>query len=196
MNEFYIKVASLSKSAIFTILVASSLVYWGAFFDQGDSLKADINRLRRMIEEETNKEQKSDIALKEVDMVRSSLEALSQQLGLVSAQLPRDINMAEVIKTIDLISKESGLKITEKIPKELKKDQSIEILPLSIVAEGSYPQLVRFVYYVTSIERIYRIVSLKVNSDLNRPDKSITANMEIASFRFVYEEGGKNQERR
>jgi Tfp pilus assembly protein PilO len=163
--------------------------YFSFIYDDGSALSAEINKARSELEVERGKEEESELALKEVDIVKSSLEALTQQFNLVSAQLPRELQMGEVIRTVDIMSRQSELIIRTKEPKPSVKEKGIEVLPIQITADGTFSQVVKFLHYLTAIERIFRIQSLNIRSDEDgQNNKVIKIRLDLASYRFVPEE--------
>jgi Tfp pilus assembly protein PilO len=189
LEEFLIKVSSLSKPALLMFSAGVTLVYFSFFYDDGSTLKAAISRAQAELQAEREKEKESDLALKEIDTVKTYLEALTQQFNIVSAKLPRELQMAEVIRTVDIMSKQAELTIRTKEPRPLIKEQGIEVLPIQITADGSFSQIVRFLHYITATERIFRIQSLNLKADEDsRNSKAIKIRLDVASYRFVPEE--------
>jgi len=189
LTEFFIKLSSLSRTSILVLSVGVTFLYYSLLYDDGSSLKEAISNAEKELALEREKEKESDFALKEVEIVRSSLEALTQQFNVVSAQLPRDLQMAEVIRIVDSISKLSEITIRTKEPKTTIKEQVIEVLPIQITADGTFSQLIKFLYYVTAIERIFRVQSLNIQSEEDGKAKNATirVRVDIASYRFVPE---------
>lgn len=187
LTEFLIKVSSLSRSTLIILSVGVTFFYYSFLYDDGSSLKLAISNAEKEIALEREKEKESDYALKEVEIVKASLADLNQQFKLVSAQLPRDLQMAEVIRIVDNIAKLAELTIRTKEPKPTTKEQVIEVLPIQITADGTFSQLVKFLHYVTGIERIFRLQRLNIVSEDGGSAKnsSIKIRIDIASYRFL-----------
>lgn len=190
LNELFIKLSSLSRSALVMISGAVTFIYYSAIYDDGSAVTAAIASTQAELVIQREKEKESDIAIREVDIVKSSLEALTQQFNIVSAQLPRELQMAEVIRMVDVIAKQSELTIRTKEPKPYSKDKGIEVLPIQITADGNFSQIVKFLHYLTAVERIFRVNSVVIRTEEeNRTNVSlIKLKMDVASYRFVPEE--------
>jgi len=190
LDELLIKISSLSRSATLMLAAGVTFFYFSFLYDDGSVLITAINNAKAELELEREKEKESDLAIKEVDVVKNSLDALTQQFNVVSAQLPRELQMSEVIKTVDLVSKQSELTIRTKEPKPSIKEQGIEVLPIQIKADGTFGQIVKFLHYITAIERIFRVqsVNLSTEEDNRSGNRSIQIKLDVASYRFIPEE--------
>lgn len=195
MNEYLLRLSGFSKTSV----VFFSLILGGAYFsfmyDDGTGFKTQIEQARADLEKEKEKEKESDLALKEIDLVKASLESLTQQFNLVSARLPREIQMAEVFKIIDGIARKSELSIKKMEPQTSRKEQVIEIVPIQITAEGKYYELIKFLHYVTSIERIFRVQNLQVRAqDEARMGAPVKITLDLVSYRFLPSEVTSTQQ--
>ena len=115
---------------------------------------------------------------------------------MVSAQLPRDLQISEVIRIIDMLSRKAELNVKTKEPKPSSRERGIEVLPIQITADGNFSQIVKFVYYVTAIERIFRVQSLNLQADEDgrSGNKTIKMKLDVASFRFVPDSSERQKE--
>lgn len=186
MNSFLIRVAALSlQKALFVGLGLTAFWYF-SMFDDGQSLQNRIDKTAADIKIEKNKEKDADAALKEITMVKASLGSLADQFKIVSAQLPTDIQMSEIIRTVDKVSKATGLNVKTKEPKNSIKQDLVEVLPLSVSAEGSYSEVTSFFYYLSSLERIVRVKGFKMTAPTDiRKSKKLQLAAEVVSYKFV-----------
>jgi Tfp pilus assembly protein PilO len=193
LNEVLIKLSSLSRSMLVIASLGTTFFFYSFLYDDGTSLESNILTAKNDLQVEREKEKESDLALKEVEKVKGALEALTQQFNVVSSQLPRDFNMAEVIRIVDNVATKSELTIRGKEPKSLSKDKFIEMLPIQISADGHFNQVIQFLYYITAIERIFRVQSLNIRSegDFQSKNTLIKIRMDLSSYRFVSEEVSK-----
>lgn len=192
MNNFLMRMASMTtRKAIFFGLIATG-VWYSLMFNDGSQLQTRLQKIDQDLQAERAKERESDAALKEIAAVQASLGNLSDQFRTVSAQLPTDIQMAEIIRTVDKVSQATGLTVKGKEPRTSIKQDMIEILPLRVSAEGTFAEITSFFYYLSTIERIVRIKSFKMNAPVEfRRNQRLNLEADIVSYKFVPPEGPK-----
>ena len=186
MNGLLIKLASFSAQKALLIGGMITAFWYFTVFNDGAELHSKIDVLDKTIKEEKSKEQESDAALKEIAAVQASVGALSDQFKLVSAQLPTDIQMAEIIRTVDKVSQATGLNVKTKEPKPSERKDVIEIMPLHVTAEGGFNEVTMFFYYLSTIERIVRVKSFIITAP-NEFKKTTKLNLDadVVSYKFI-----------
>lgn len=156
----------LSAFSIQSILILSLMLtgfYFLGLYDDGSELEAVTNKVKGEILEQQKTEKESDMALEDIEQVRLAYGALSEQFKLVSAQLPSTIEQTEILNIVDQISKQSGLTVKRKEWRDLRKDGTvIETLPMKIMGEGTYPEIITFVNRVAEIERLVSTGALSI----------------------------------
>lgn len=203
INNLLITLASFSlQKALLAGLVAGGLYYF-LLYNDGSIIQKQITEVQAEISKEEMASAESDAALREVEQVRIAVGALTDQFKLVSAAIPADIQMADIIRAIDTVAKAAGVVIKSKEPRiNLNKDFYEEI-PLDITLEGGYSQIAMFMYYTTSMERIMRVRNFTLSRATESASKGSISNSgklsfdgQIVSFRFIGNaapkpEGGK-----
>lgn len=193
MNEYMIKLSSFGRGSLVIISLVLTGIFYVLLYDDGSSIEQRIAQVRSELQIEREKEVESDIAIREVDLVRNAIEALTQQFNVVSAQLPRELQMAEVIRIVDEVASISELNVRTKEPRPIVKEQGIDVLPIQITADGKFPQIIKFLHFMTSIERIFRvqIVNMKSENEM-KPGTPIRVRFDISSYRFVPDQSNKS----
>ena len=192
MNPLLLKVATLSvRGALISGGVLTGIWYFFIFNDGGD-LQSKISNLDKDIQVEKTKEKESETALKEIAATQAAVGALADQFRIVSAQLPTDNQMAEIIRTVDKVAQVSGLSVKTKEPKPSIRHSVVEILPLHVTAEGTFSEITTFFYYLSTIERIVRVRSFVMSAPLDL-QKSTKVHLEsdVVSYKFIGSEANK-----
>ncbi len=194
MNNLFRKLGTMSsQKALFFGLCLTGLWYF-SLFDDGSAVSAKIADIQVKMKVEKAKEAESDAALSEIAAVQASVGALSDQFKLVSAQLPSDIEMAEIIRTVDKVSQATGLVVKEKEPKPSIQHDVIEVMPLRVQAEGTFGELTMFFYYLSTIERIVRVKSFTITGPTEMKkgaSNKLRLDANIASYKFLPLEASK-----
>jgi|GEM_PF-4198557 len=163
MGGFLDRLSSLSVQSVLILSLMLTGVYFLGIYDDGSELEAVTAKVKGEIQEQQKTEKESDAALADIEQVRLAYGALSEQYKLVSAQLPSTIEQTEILGIVDQISKQSGLTVKRKEWRDLRKDGSvIETLPMKIMGEGTYPEIITFVNRVAEIERMVSTGALSI----------------------------------
>lgn len=192
INTILFRLAGLSmqRALIFALIAAG--FFYVSLYDDGAVLEKKITELHAKITTEQTRSQESDIALKELEQYRSSVGGLNQQFKIAAQQLPSEISASEILKSIDTISKSTGVSIKSKEPKLSVKEDILEMQPLHVVVHGSYSEITMFLYYLSSMERITRVVNFTftqpdVRDSAIKPDTLIFSG-EIVSYKYLSQE--------
>lgn len=178
---------SYQKAFIIGLLLAG--LYYLMMFDDGSSIQSQIQTVQASIAEEEQKAQQADAALKEVEQVRVTVGALSEQFRIVSQALPTDIQMSDIIRAVDAVSKSSGVSIKTKEPRPTINREYYEEIPLRIAMEGTYSEVTLFLYYLASTERIMKVNNFVISQQIQneRPTSRLLFEGQVVSYRFLGE---------
>lgn len=191
MNPVVNRIATLSINQAFMAGLILAALYYFTLFDDGSLLDQQAMSAKQQIDAERTKEKESDLALTRIKQLRDSYSALTEHFKVVSTQIPTDLQMSEIIRTVDTMAKTSGIVIKTKEPRLPMKEDILETLPIRIQAEGSFSEIAMFIYNLSTIERIYRVRSFNISgpSDVRNLSK-LKMEAELASFRFTGSEPG------
>lgn len=187
MNPWLLRLAALKVEQTFALALVVAVLYYMTLFDDGASIDAQIQAAKQQIATERTKEKESDEALARIKQLRESYSALTDQFKIVSTQIPTDMQMSEIIRTVDTMAKTSGILIKAKEPRLPIREDIVETLPIRVEAEGSYSELAMFIYNLSTIERIYRVRSFSIKGPAPEDKKTTRLHMdaEVASYRFA-----------
>jgi type IV pilus assembly protein PilO len=189
VNNLLLRFAMMTSQRILVLGVVFGLLYYFMFFDGGEKQKKRLAELNQKIKVEQARLPESQAALKEVDLVRASVAALGEQFTRVSQQLPSNIQMSEIIRTVDDLARVTGVSIKAKEPKSNVPRDVVEEVPLRINLEGSYSQITLFLYQIARLERLMKVKDFTISA----PRESVGENArlifegEVASFRLAGE---------
>lgn len=181
------KLGNLTTQSVLIAAILLTGVYYLAFFNDGAELDTLRAKLQTELTEQQKTEAEADRALAEIEQVRASFGALSEQFRLVSAQLPTNIEQTEILSLVDRLSKESGLSIKSKEWRELRKEGTVlEALPMRIAAEGSFPEIYAFVSKLADVERVITLGNVTITASRNsRQTTRSQLDLELKVYRFT-----------
>ena len=182
-----IRLASFSfqKCLVFSAILGG--IYYMMAFDDGSAVQAKILDTEKKVAEQEAQAQRSEAALKEVEQVRATVGALSEQFKTVSQALPSEVQMADIIRTVDFVSRKSGVSIKTKEPKPVVNRDYYEEIPLKITLEGTYAEVTTFLFYLASTERIMKVNNFTISMPQGR-DKGpgrLLFDGQVISYRFI-----------
>jgi type IV pilus assembly protein PilO len=199
INNILIRLAVMTMQRVAMIGVALAVVYYFTGYNDGSQVEASIQKVQADIQAAEGQAREAEAALKEVERVRAAVGALGEQFRVVSQALPSEVQMADIIRTVDTVSKTAGVSIKSKEPQSVINHDYYEEIPLKISMEGTYSEITMFLYYISSLERVMRVKSfvIAVADTRNRPQSPLSAvghldfEGQIESFRFIPENAAK-----
>lgn len=197
MNGLYIRLATLSPVKILILALGMTGVYYLMSYDDGARTLKSIQKTKAEYAEQQQIAEEGEIALREVEKMRARLIDLGEQYKAVSQALPEQLSMADVIRNIDGLAALAKVTVKAKEPKPAAVVGIYEQMPIDLTVEGSYSEIVQFLYYVGTIDRImtiggFSIVSpgLAVNP-LAKPDR-LSLSGQVMSYRLVTQNKSAN----
>ncbi len=196
INNILIQLASWTMQKALIASVIAGALYYFMLYDDGSSIQTQLNQVQSEIQTQEAKSAEADAALKKVEQLRVAGDALSDQFKLVSAAIPTDVQMSDIIRAVDTVARASAVSIKSKEPNAVINRDFYEEIPLSISLQGKFSQINMFLYYLTSMQRIMKVKEFtisRVNSGNNNTPLDNTMldfSGQIISYRFI----GKAQE--
>ncbi len=186
MSPQLVKIASLrfNQAVVFAGILTG--IFYYTMYDDGSVQDVRNQGLRQQIDAERLKEKESDQALDRIKQLKDSYALLTDQFKIASSQIPVEIQMSDIIRTVDLMAKTSNVTIKTKEPKATLKEDIIEVFPIRVIAEGGYSDLTKFFYNLSTIERIFKIRSFNIQAPTDtKKSQRLTLEVELASYRFI-----------
>ncbi len=189
INTVLMRLAAMSyRNALILAAIAGFIYFNSPLFDDGSDLQKQIDDTRKRADEQQALLVQSEQALREVEKVRKSVGALQEQFKSVTQQLPTEIVVSEIVRSVDMLGRTSGVSVKDKEPRPPSRQDFLEVHPLRIRAEGTYSELTNFMYFLASTERITRVRNFVFSIDGNRTGGGrLTFEGEVLSYRFVAE---------
>lgn len=188
MAQLFLQLAALSNRTAMIIAVVIGVMYYWMMYDDGSSVLTQINTIQQQIQVQEQKAGEADVALKEVEQVRTTVGELSEQFKVVSQALPSEVAMSDIIKTVDMVSRASGVSIKTKEPRPVVNREYYEEIPLKISMEGTYAEVTMFLYYLASTERIMKAnnfnLAVPTMGDKVTPGRLLFEG-QVVSYRFI-----------
>jgi type IV pilus assembly protein PilO len=200
INNVLLRLAVMTMQKVAIIGVALAVVYYFTMYNDGSTIETQIQKVQADVQQEEAKAQQAEAALKEVERVRAAVGALGEQFRVVSQALPSEVQMADIIRTVDTISKTAGVSVKSKEPQPVINHEYFEEIPLKISMEGTFSEVTMFLYYISSLERVMRIKSFVISIPQGNGNRSplspvghLNFDGQIESFRFIPEKASAAQ---
>jgi Tfp pilus assembly protein PilO len=187
------KLAALSqKSALLIGVVVGGFYYmWG--FDDGSKIKIQLNKAKDVLAKEKAVRAQSEAVMQEFGKQKEAFLNLESQYQMASQELPTDIGISEVLKSIDKLSEMTGVTVKSKEQGRtiLRKETQLELVPFTVVLEGGFSSLVQFLYYVSTLERVIRVKDFKISDESTKSPSNykgkVNLKVELLAFRMNVE---------
>lgn len=200
INGLLLKLAVLAPKKLLIFAGLAAVAYFFFIFDGGEKLQTRLTAVRKETAAEKRALPESQAAVKELEAIRQSLATMGDEFTKVAQKLPSNIDQAEMIRTVDEIARLTGVSIKTKEPKPNVRKEVIEEVPLKLTMEGSFTQLVLFMYQVARVERIMKVKDFSIvlgrETRETRVDSSrLSFEGEVVSYKFVGEQQDKSNPR-
>lgn len=104
MNPRLMKIATLKFNQAVVFGGILTFLYYSALYDNGATVDTQIAGIQTQIDAEKQKERESALALDRIKQLRESYALLTDQFKIASSQIPVEIQMSDIIRTVDLRS--------------------------------------------------------------------------------------------
>ncbi|MGE0632391.1 MAG: type 4a pilus biogenesis protein PilO [Pseudobdellovibrionaceae bacterium] len=149
--------SSLSMPKVVIVGLGLAGMYYWLMFPDVEKIKLQISQTRQELEIEKAKQAETQAAQKRQEELKQELADLSGRFSETSNRLPTEVNSSTLNKQINDVAKASGSVLKEIIPLPPTLNDFIEQIPVQVAAEGAYGEIVLFLYYLATGERISRI---------------------------------------
>lgn len=130
---------------------------------------------------------------KELEKFKQQVEKLNEDVKNALTQLPNEKEIPEILKTISSLGKESNLEFTLFRPKPEQSQQFLVIVPIELVALGSYHNIGTFFDKVGKLPRIINVVDFNMTKEKDtkdlkgkgEPQIMLRTSCMINTYRFV-----------
>lgn len=196
INNILIQLASWNMQKALIASVIAGALYYFMLYNDGSAIQLQLNQVQTEIQAQEAKSAEADAALKKVEQLRIAGDALSDQFKLVSAAIPTDVQMSDILRAVDTVARASAVSIKSKEPNPVINRDFYEEIPLTISLQGKFSQINMFLYYLTSMQRIMKVKEFTISksganiNNLPLNNSVLEFSGQIISYRFI----GKAQE--
>ncbi len=160
-----VKLADFTWQKVFLIaLVACGTYYW-LQFDDGASLDRGLVQARVELSKEEEMLAKTEKAMRDLERFKEELNNQQAQVREVMSFLPTQMNVSELVSTVQDRANSAGMRVTKSEPKdEISKVEFYEAMRFDIQLQGTYSQIAVFLSYLSKLPRLVTIdrISLRL----------------------------------
>ena len=187
LNRLLFWFASLDFGKLAGAMLITTFVFWYFILDDGSVLKNDIRRVGAEVNVEREKVKESERAIKESDTVKAQLSSLGDKYGEVTALIPQELPVSDVLRTISTTAALTGVNIKLQEPKPPSQRDILEEMPFKLLLEGTFSEVTMFLYYISTAERIMRVSNFSISLGGGTGQELGTVQFEgdLVAYRFV-----------
>jgi len=189
MNQILEKLSALSNGKALAIGLVLGALYYFMMYDDGSSQLAQIQALNQQLIDAEAKRKDTEATLQEEARMKDADGKLSEQYAFISKKLPSELKSSDMIRSIDVVAKASGVSVKLKKPGAIEKREVVEELPIDVSLEGTYGQITQFVYQTSNLERLTRVMNFSVVSQ--NPEEGIEKGLrfegQVVSYKLAPE---------
>jgi type IV pilus assembly protein PilO len=177
-----------SKTLAISAVVAGAYYFW--MYNDGSLLENNIKTINGQISAEEAKKKNTEKVLAEASQFKSEIGSLGEKFKSASEKLPTEFKAQQLIDMINATAKDAGIKVVNLQPGAVIKKLNYDEIPVKVKLRGSYGNIVVFLYFMGSMERITHIRNFAFQNDQNESKAGLLGfEANIVSFRFRADEG-------
>ena len=186
MNSLLIKLSALDFKKTLILGLVLGVAYYFGLYDDGSTIQTQVDQFQQQIATEQQRQAESDKSIKKSEQLKLEITEQEAHYKKLTAQLPKEVVMSEVLRIIDTMAVTSGVSIKGKEPKKAEFKKILEEVPIRVIAEGSFSELTMFLYHVMGGENVSRISSFAMTRPTGRDAKTRPLTMEVLFTNYRY----------
>lgn len=190
MNRLFEILAAQEIGKTLLIGLALTGLYWYTIYDDGAIADAQLVQIGQQLQQEENKKKDTDATLKQVQEMQEKVGQLSLQYQEISRRLPAVLFSIDINKAIDDFARNSGVNVKMKRPADNIKKEVVEEVPVGVTLEGTYGELARFAYLVSTAERMARVKNVIITETAPNSGK-LKLEGQVVGYKLAPEEKPK-----
>ncbi|HXK62336.1 MAG TPA: type 4a pilus biogenesis protein PilO [Acidobacteriota bacterium] len=148
-------------------------------------LRTEVTRLSSQVNELTNEVQKGHIVYSRLREFKKQVEEQEIKLATLRSILPERKQTAEIVSGLELLARESRLKIKSFQPQGTVRKDFYEDWPILLSLEGNYNNLGLFFEKVSQYTRIINVDNITIKK-VDQPSRNRTISATCTATTFVY----------
>jgi Tfp pilus assembly protein PilO len=189
LNRFFIFLAGLDMIKILGIGALVAVLYFFVIFDNGQSLKTQIEQLETQAATTQTEIKTVKDALANADRFEREVKDTVEQFTHITDFMPEKLTTAGLVTTLSELTTKAGLKLTKTEPKSgSERVDFYEITKVAFAVEGSFTQLMSFLSGISKAQQILTIDGLKIEVAQNSADPEsprIVAEGVLFGYRYL-----------
>jgi len=194
MDKLFEKIARLSPVVKLGVLVGSLVLIFGVFYFGvlgGTSAKADETReianLERAKKELAEVQRTKAEEKQECERLKKKLKKAKRKMRRFRGMLPDDPRVWLLMKEVK--ERLGQLSLKKLVPAEEERKRIYSVIPLDVVAEGTFHQLLKFFHDVSKMPRIVNVQDVSLQriaspGGAKATEVRLRAKFRITTFRY------------
>lgn len=190
--NFIVRLADYSWQKIFLIALVLCAAYYFFQFDDGISIAGQVEQAQMDLQQEKTLLAKTIEAMKDLERFKEELNNQEAQVKEVMSFLPKQMNVSDLLSTIQDRANQAGMRVLKLNPKEeITKVEFYEAMRVEIQLQGTYAQIATFLSLLSKLPRLLTIDNITlVLVPSKEPDGSakIDFGATLVSYRYADEQ--------
>lgn len=176
--------SQISLSVVFLISIGITGYYYSNGYDDGTQLEKQIAETIQLENIENAKKKETEKLLAEETAMKQEVGELGDKFREISSKLPLSLKTQEIIDTINQLAKNAGCRIVSIKPETIVSRDLYDEIPIKIEMRGQFSNLVVFMYYLSSLERVTRTGDVDFTNEGSKYTGMLSYNTSVVSFRY------------
>ena len=119
----------------------------------------------------------------EIERFRREIAELEKRLALLKDRLPSEKETPTLYRALSIAAEQSGLGVALFQPKAPQAKDVVNEIPITVSAQGSYPDLAKFFERVAGLPRVVNVNDFKLTG-LGKSKDSMKADLTLATYMY------------
>lgn len=146
----------------------------------------EISAAKNQMEKSDKKIKELNLFVKTLDLKKSEIRRMTQELDDVKASLPEVIDIPRIMKMMITEAKKAGISVTSLRPTSPKDSEFYTEQPFTLTFRGIYPQLMTLLDRLSNITDIIRVDHFNIKAgDPSRKYVELEGSLEIKIYKYL-----------
>ncbi len=177
------KLPQRTQLVLLTLVIAGLFYVFYSFYIQ--PLKTEVNTLGSQFNDLKNEVQKGQIVYSRLPEFKKQVREQEVKLATLRSILPERKQTAEIVSGLELLARESRLRIKSFQPQGTVRKDFYEDWPILLSLEGNYDNLGMFFEKVSQFTRIINVENITIKK-VEEPTRSRTISATCTATTFVF----------
>lgn len=155
--------AESAPQAVFVLIGVAIAAFFFLNFGMGtEALLSQVESVKLQLEANDVKLKETLEIVKNKEKFQESMEKFTQTFRMALEYLPKELQVQDLLQKVTREARVTEIELTNFFPKEAKKGQFFDELPMVVDLSGSFPQLLKFLIRMAQIQRIVNVRTVEV----------------------------------